>query len=676
MKSGHLPRASVAGQAIATPRSLLRIWAVLGGLMWALIGCGQPTAPLAPAQAPTPTDVCRATVHLKGSPTGALVSWDGQPAGALPTTLIAPEGEHTLGVASPGFEALARSVSVSCAEQTLDIVLVDATPPTVELVSLPTVVRSEEGLKVIARAQDGSGVVAMRLELDGKQIYAIVASSLRHNLDTRPLAPGAHVLTVWAQDGAGNQGRAEGQFTVASLAPTATPLPTPSLAPQATVTNAPSPAPTLRPTQPVERVLVVWGERVLSAYAYEEALYYPEGSALPYPALHHDRVGAPRPRTYRTIVMHNAYLELTLLPELGGRIYSARFLPTGQELFYQNSVIKPTHWGPTDQGWWLAVGGMEWCLPVDEHGYVTAEPWEASIATGADGSATVTMALIERSRNIEARVAITLRPREAAIHVGTSLRNPDAQPKEFQYWMNAMLSPGSHGIQPSLRFHYPTQQVIVHSRGDQALPDAHGALPWPIYGGRDLSNYATWRDWLGFFVPDLTANYTAIYDEQARLGLVRAFPPQARGAKLFGFGLGFGDSGAYSDDGAQYAEMWGGWTPTFWDWATLPAHGEVAWDETWWALAQCDGLSVANERAALWAQRTASGIQVVVAAPTEAVWGLELTAPGAAPSRSNCTVAPSAPCRAEFAIGGNAPGPLGVRIVGSDGRPILETAVE
>ena len=53
---------------------------------------------------------------------------------------------------------------------------------------------------------------------------------------------------------------------------------------------------------------------------------------------------------------------MTILPELGGRVYQLIYKTTGNNELYQNPVIKPTHWGPLkrEENWWLAVGGIEW----------------------------------------------------------------------------------------------------------------------------------------------------------------------------------------------------------------------------------------------------------------------------------------------------------------------------
>lgn len=366
--------------------------------------------------------------------------------------------------------------------------------------------------------------------------------------------------------------------------------------------------------------------------------------------------------------MRNQYLELTLIPELGGRIYQCRYLPTGQDLFYNNRSIKPTHWGPEDQGWWLAVGGMEFCLPVDEHGYVTAEPWSPTVIRNDDGGATVAMRIEERSRGIQARVDITLRPGEGGFHLRNTLHNPDDESKALQYWINAMLSPGTHGVRPTLRFYYPTSEVIVHSRGDRSLPDSRGVMSWPVHDGRDMSLYGNWRDWLGFFAPKLGQPYTAVYDDEAQLGMVRAFPSAvARGAKLFGFGLGFGDVGAYTDDGSQYIEMWGGLTPTFWEYADLEPRATITWEETWYVISRCGGPTLATAEVMLNLKREGSHLDVILASLGERVWTLRVMQGSREIARQSVTVQPDAPFRTRVDLGTVGSGQVIVRVESPEG---------
>lgn len=460
-----------------------------------------------------------------------------------------------------------------------------------------------------------------------------------------------------------------------TLTPSATesPRPVPSVTPsdEPTATSVPA-EPTPHATVLPKAVSVEWGEITINTYEYESALYTdPEKAGHPYPLLHEDRVGPPRPHTYRALRMRNEYLELTLLPELGGRIYQCRFLPTGQDLFYNNPVIKPSHWGPGDQGWWLAAGGMEFCLPVDEHGYVTAQPWETTVTKQQDGSAVAAMQILEQSRNVWARVEVTLKPGESAFHLRTAITNPDDKAKELQFWINTMLSPGTPSVQPSLTFYYPASEVIVHSRGDRSLPDARHVMSWPVHDGRDWSQYGTWRDWLGFFAPSLHAPFTAVYDPSAELGLVRVFPPmKARGAKLFGFGLDFKDSSSYTDNGSQYVEMWGGWTPTFWDYGTIERKSTVGWDETWYVLSKSGGPSIATAKASVHVKRQGQILQISVACPVESRWTLAVTRNSEPWYAQAIHVRPDAPFMAEFSLQENTLSEeLTIELIDETGQP-------
>ena len=56
--------------------------------------------------------------------------------------------------------------------------------------------------------------------------------------------------------------------------------------------------------------------------------------------------GGPKPRKYRAIHIENEYLNLTYLPDLGGRIFSVYDKLRKREMFYRNDVIKPARYNP------------------------------------------------------------------------------------------------------------------------------------------------------------------------------------------------------------------------------------------------------------------------------------------------------------------------------------------
>ena len=639
-----------------------------------LMACRTPqTTPVVHKPSPTP---CKASVRVVSTPADAMVFFNDEHQGRAPLTLFTVAQQGTLRLEKEGFEPAVVIVVPQCArELVVSRALRDVASPQVVLERVPAALTSGDDLGIVAVAQDNDVVAEMTLRLDGEVLHRVADSSLRYEVDTFSLAEGEHTFTVEARDETGNRGLAQGTFQLRPYTATkeppmaATSSPVPSPAPsrtersQARITTTPEPK--------VPPVSLRWDELTIDTYAYEEALYTaPEQAGHPYPLLDSDRVGPPRPRTYRVLIMRNEYLELTLLPALGGRVYQCCFLPTGQDLFYNNQVIKPTHWGPADQGWWLAVGGMEFCLPVDEHGYVTAEPWETEINRYADGSAAVTMHIQEQTRHIEARVSIILRPQAAAFTVHSALRNTSASEQAFQYWINAMVAPGAHSVRPSLRFYYPSSEVIVHSTGDASLPGAGETLTWPGYQGRDLSHYAQWRDWLGFFAPDVEAPFTAVYEPTTQLGMVRVFPPQvAQGNKLFGFGPQQKHAEVYTDDGSGYVEMWGGFTPTFGDYATLEPGEQMAYEEMWYPVAGCGGVSFANKKVALHAIREGEELRVSIFSPTKRAGIVQIVKDQQEIAEQPFSVYPEAPFTWQFAALGRMEESLTVRII--DGQGIL-----
>jgi uncharacterized repeat protein (TIGR01451 family) len=310
----------------------------------------------------------------------------------------------------------------------------------------------------------------------------------------------------------------------------------------------------------------------------------------------------PVPQEYEVLVMENPWLRLTFLPELGGRLYGVEVKATGEQLLYQNPVIKPTHWGPHEQGWWLAVGGVEWCLPVDEHGYEWGVPWSYSTTVTAQG-ATVELWDTDATDRVRARISVYLPADRAAFEITPRLENPTGSPVSLKFWDNAMLAPGAaNTVGPELRFVVPIDQVTVHSRGDSYLPADGEAMDWPVHGGTDYSRLGNWNRWLGFFArPQAAEDWAGVYDQATLRGVARVFPREvAVGVKGFAFGWTDPiDWHEWTDDGSTYVELHGGPSPTFWDTITLGPGESLQWTETWLPLQDLPALSLATEEWAL-----------------------------------------------------------------------------
>ncbi len=385
----------------------------------------------------------------------------------------------------------------------------------------------------------------------------------------------------------------------------------------------------------------------------------------------------PAPATYEAVVLENEYLKITLLPELGGRIYQVIFKPTGSNELYQNPVIKPSPWGPAEQGGWLAAGGIEWGLPVAEHGYAWGDSW-GHITTPFGDAAGVTV-FMPFEDHLRAEVDVILAAGEAAFTLRPRIVNPTGQDVSFQFWLDAMLAPGpANAPGPNLRFLLPTVQVTVHSRGDDFLPAAQQAMSWPVYDGVDYSRLGNWRDWLGVFErPAAHGPFAGVYDPDVDEGMVRVFPPAATpGSKIFAMGYGAPiNPVVYTDDGSAYVELHGGVTSTYWDQATLAAGDTYTWQETWYPVAGIGGVSYADGSGALRVNRAGDQLTVGVF-PVRPVQGrIEIVVDGQIILDEPAAIGPARPWRRDLLVSGAAAGAgVAVRLFDQSGALVLNYA--
>lgn len=368
----------------------------------------------------------------------------------------------------------------------------------------------------------------------------------------------------------------------------------------------------------------------------------------------------PVPHDYELLVLENDYLLVTLLPELGGRVYQMIYKPTGHNELYRNPVVKPNPWGPLEQGWWLAVGGIEWGLPVEEHGYEWGEPWAYQVVTSTAGI-TVTLRDTTATDRVRATITLHLPAGRGYLAVTPRIENPTGDDLDYKFWLNAALAPGAaNTVGADLHFIFNADQVTVHSSGDL---DEYDVLDWPRHDGHDYSRLGNWDHWLGFFErPQAATDFIGVYDTSANEGVARVFPHDvALGAKGFGFGWSHPINWhTWTDDGSTYVELHGGVAPTFWDMATITAGQSLEWTEYWYPVSGIGYLSAATADAALGVRESGDRFYV----------GVHSTAPRAAGTttlyvweRDDCTelarwvlpaTGPDAPFAVSVATGGRA----------------------
>src|SRR3977135_2210128 len=134
-------------------------------------------------------------------------------------------------------------------------------------------------------------------------------------------------------------------------------------------------------------------------------------------------------RTFRTHVLENRYLKVTLLPEFGGRISSIIYKPTGHEQLYRAEVGVPYEikGGNFYYDWLMVYGGIFPTFPDAEHGKTWLKPWHFKVVKQSAGEVTVSMSLkddfaypaapkeFRGSTGIEATYYVTLKADRAAL---------------------------------------------------------------------------------------------------------------------------------------------------------------------------------------------------------------------------------------------------------------------
>jgi len=562
-------RKIIIGSLLFTLSTLLA-----GAVSLAWWPASQPPSQAAPAQV--------GYLRVETIPPAVEVQVDSQVWAAPPEL---PAGRHTIRLVAPGYEPAEYTLDVPVGQTvTLRGQLVDTTPPALTLTAFPT--QPVVGADLTARfdlADSGSGLASLDFMVDEEALHTepLTGPADRLELEVAALGVGLHTLAAVLTDAAGNTVSRElyvdvqpepGPTPSVDVATVALPEPGEEIAPAPVALPEPevSPTPTSQPVvqvapTPVAEAVSYTETVTIPAYGYTEAL----DTTGPRPRLDAAKVTPPQPRSFEAVILENDALRLTVLPELGGRLYQIVDKTTGQKILYNNPVIKPTPWGPAEMNWWLAVGGVEWAYPVEEHGYAWADAWQTVTSQTGEG-VTLTLSHTDAPTQLAARVAIFLPTRGRYLIIAPTVTNQGDAPAQTQLWLNAALPAG-----PGQQVEFPATQVRVHSAGE--AEGVTGGQVLPVQAG--LTEWGHWQTWFGAFAAPTTAGTMSFHGDGNTVAIQRSFnPAETPGLKWFTWGPG-GPAGEWG--GTPYFEIWGGLTPDFDTYLNLPPGETRGWQEMW-----------------------------------------------------------------------------------------------
>lgn len=282
-------------------------------------------------------------------------------------------------------------------------------------------------------------------------------------------------------------------------------------------------------------------------------------------------------KTYRAIFLENRYLKLTILPQLGGHLYSIYDKIDHREVLYRNHVVKYGLVGP--RGAWIS-GGIEFSFPF-AHTDVTVSPVESTLLRNADGSATAIVGAIDRVSNMHWEVALTLRPGDARVEQRVTLFNSTPLAHLYLFWANAAVK-----ATDDMQYIYPMRETISD---DPFAP----AESWPVRKGVDRSWYKNIPSALAIFARASHRNYFGVYYHASNFGVVHvANFRQDPGKKLWSWGTA--DSGLIwahilSDSDGPYSEIQSGRFYTQGYREFMPLRRVEQWTEYWYPVRGLDG---------------------------------------------------------------------------------------
>ena len=265
-------------------------------------------------------------------------------------------------------------------------------------------------------------------------------------------------------------------------------------------------------------------------------------------------------KEYTCVRLENEYLRIEILPELGGRIYSAYDKTTGYDFFYKQHVIKPALIGCL--GSWVS-GGLEFNWPF-HHRASTFMPTDYCIERQGDGSVIVWLSEHDPIERMKGMVGIVLKPGEAKFETRMKLCNRTSVTSSFLWWENTAVP-----VNKEYQIFYPKDVSYVnfhYKRSVTTYPVATNALG--VFNGiryngeTDISMHKNTVQPTSYFCAPSKYDFFGGFDHGKGCGVVHvANHHTAPGKKMFTWAynqLSTSWENALTDTDGAYAELMAG----------------------------------------------------------------------------------------------------------------------
>ena len=323
-----------------------------------------------------------------------------------------------------------------------------------------------------------------------------------------------------------------------------------------------------------------------------------KGPIYPYPLM--DNLSDTRmDKAYKALSLENDFIQMSVLPEIGGRIFTALDKTNSYDFFYRQHVIKPALVGML--GAWIS-GGVEWNIP-HHHRATSFMPVDYRLVENPDGSRTIWVGETELRHRMRWEIGLTVYPGKSYIEATVRLYNRTPLINSFLYWAN----PAVHA-NPDYQVIFPpdTDTVTFHAKNQFSY--------WPfsssVFNGVDYTrgvDISWWKNHpkpTSFFAWGSEMDFHAGYDHGKRAGVVEVGDHHILAGKKF-WEWGNGPEGRLWDrilsdtDGPYIELMVGAYSDNQPDYSWIQPYEVKVFKQYWYPIRDIGGVKNATSEAAV-----------------------------------------------------------------------------
>ncbi|MCL6265451.1 DUF5107 domain-containing protein [Flagellimonas myxillae] len=302
---------------------------------------------------------------------------------------------------------------------------------------------------------------------------------------------------------------------------------------------------------------------------------------------------APQKQGWKVVKLENQYIEVYVLPEVGGKVWGAIEKSTGNEFLYRNEVVKFRNIAM--RGPWTS-GGIEFNFGIIGHHPGTATPVDYKMKTNDDGSVSCIVGNLDLPSRTYWQVEIRLEGDKAYFETNASWYNGTPLNQSYYNWMT-----GAAPATNDLEFFIPGNGYLEHNGTWQKWPIDDQGRNLALYRNNDFGPAKSYH-----IVGDYK-NYFGGYYHDSKIGFGHLSPyEEMPGQKLWLWALSRAGGiweDLLTDTDGQYIEFQAGRLfNQYFPGAENPVtqanfdpYVMDSWQELWFPIKEIGGMEAASE---------------------------------------------------------------------------------